>query len=121
MMSGMRERPAMNPALTRDQEDPTPNAYYGAFRYMNRMFEPKRVHRQEEISAIDLSDLSFEVCYLMRHLLILSHRYEDVLNAYPNLRGLEAAKFKVVIDPPLILTDPPCHSWAYFREKNIWL
>ena len=111
----------MNPALTQDQEDSTPDAYYSAYRYMDRMFEPKRVHRREEIAAIDLNGLSFEVCYLMRHLLILSGRYERVLRDYPNLRGLEAPNLKGVIDPPLVLTDPPRHVWSYFRKKNIWL
>ena len=111
----------MNSALTRDQEDPTPDAYYGAYRYMDRMFEPKRTHRSEEIAAIDLSKLSFEVQYLMRHLLILKRQYEQTLRDYPNLRGLEASKLKQVIDPPLVLTDPPRHTWSYFRKKGIWL
>ena len=111
----------LNPALTRDQGDPCPNAYYGAFRYMDRMFEKKRTHRREEIASIDLSDLSFQVKYLMRHSLILSGRYVDVLNEYPNLRGLEAPEFKKVIDPPLVLADPPRNSWAYFRKKGILL
>ena len=111
----------MNAALTRDQEEPTPNAYYSAYRYMDRMFEPKRTHRREEIAAIRLDDLSFEVQYLMRHLLILSRRYEQALNEYPNLRGLESPKLKEVIDPPLILSENPRHPWSYFREKGIWL
>lgn len=111
----------LHSALTRDQEEPTLNAYYGAFRYMDRMFETKRTHRREEIAAINLADLSFEVKYLMRHLLILSRRYERVLNEHPNLRGLEAPEFKKIIEPPLVLSDPPQHSWAYFRQKKIWL
>ena len=111
----------MNAALTRDQEEPTPDAYYGAYRYMDRMFEPKRAHRREEIAAIRLDDLSFEVQYLMRHLLILKRQYARTLRDYPNLRGLESPKLKEIIDPPLVLTDPPRHAWSYFRKKNIWL
>lgn len=111
----------LNPALTRDQSDPSPNAYYGAFRYMDRMFEPKRTHRHEEIASINLADLSFEIKYLMRHLLILQGRYKSALDEYPNLRGLEAPEFKIVIEPPLVLADPPDHAWSFFRKKGIWL
>lgn len=111
----------LNPALTRDQKEPTPNAYYSAYRYMDRMFEPKRTHRREEIASIRLADLSFEVQYLMRHLLILKRQYEQTLRDYPNLRGLESPKLKEVIDPPLILSDPPRNAWSYFRKKGIML
>lgn len=111
----------MHPVLLRDQtEGESPNTWYSIFRYMDRMFEPKRTHRQAEIAAIDLSVLSPRVRYLMRHLLILQGRYVETLWRYPNLRPLQD-EADVVLDEPIVLSDPPRHSWAYFKRKGIWL
>lgn len=122
MMEDMSEESqGVHPVLLRDQtEGESPDVWYSIYRYMDRMFEPKRVHRQAEIAAIDLSVLSPRVRYLMRHLLILQGRYVETLRRYPNLRPLQR-EADVVLDEPIVLADPPRHSWSYFKRKNIFL
>ncbi len=102
-------------------EGESPRRWYTLFRYSNRMFEPKRrPDRDSEIRAIDVEQLSFRARYLLRHTLILMGVYEDALNFYPNLRGLHTRALDT-LDEPVVLCDPPRHSWAYFSAKNIWL
>lgn len=109
-----------HPALTRDQvEGESPEVMYGAYRYLDRMFAERREHRRDEIASLDLTQLSPRVRYLMRHLLILQRRYREVLQAYPNLRPLHDER-DMVLDRPIVLADPPRHSWGYFRKKGIW-
>lgn len=103
-------------------EGETPNRWYALYRYLDRLFEPKRrPNRDDEIETIDLAQMSHRARYLMRHTLILKGAYKDALNRYPNLRGLHAPELRPIIDEPIVLTDPPQHPWSYFRKKNIWL
>ncbi|MGO1851849.1 MAG: hypothetical protein ACTH0V_00385 [Microbacteriaceae bacterium] len=111
---------APHPTLTRDQrEGESPDVMYGAYRYLDRLFAEQRPHRRDEIAALDVSQLSPRVRYLLRHLLILQRRYAQVLAEFPNLRPLHDER-GMVLDRPIVLADPPRHSWAYFREKGIW-
>lgn len=113
------EHMPVHPVLLRDQtegEDPT--VWRTAWRYMDRMFAERRDHRRVEIASIDLDALSPRMRYLMRHLLILQGRYRQMLDDFPNLRGLQQ---DTEIDRPIILSDPPRHTWSYFKRKGIWL
>lgn len=110
---------SVHPVLLRDQtEGENPTTWRTAWRYMDRMFAERRDHRRDEIASIDLDLLSPRMRYLMRHLLILQGRYEAMLNEHANLRGLQQ---NTEITEPIILTDPPRHTWRYFKEKGIWL
>lgn len=109
----------VHPVLLIDQTDgETPQNWYKAWRYLDRLFAERRDHRRDEIASIDLDLLSSRMRYLMRHLLILQGRYKVMLDTYPNLRGLQQ---DTTITEPIILTDPPRHTWSYFRRKGIWL
>lgn len=109
----------INPALLRDQsEGETPDNWYSAYRYMDRMFAEKREHRSEEIASLDPDRLSYRMRYLMKCLLVLQRRYRETLERYPNLQGLDEV---TTIDRPIVLSDPPRHSWSFFRRKGIWL
>lgn len=108
----------VSPVLLRDQSGETPESWYAAYRYMDRMFAERRDHRSEEIASLDLSLLSYRMKYLMKCLLVLQRRYAETLDRYPNLRGLDGV---TSIDEPIILSDPPRHAWAFFKRKGIWL
>lgn len=82
------------------------------------MFAERRDQRHDHIASIDLDLLSPRMRCLMRHLLIAQHRYRRMLDEPPNLRGLQQ---DTTIDRPIILSDPPRHTWAYFKRNGIWL
>lgn len=107
----------MHPVFTGDQPTETVNRMYALFRYVDRLFEPKR-HRDEEIAAIDLSLMTDRAQYLLRHTLILKRCYEDALNKHPNLRGLENVATPT---DPICLSDEPLGAWSYFTRKSILL
>lgn len=118
---GMTDSARINPVLVRDQtEGESPDVWYSIYRYMDRMFAERRPHRKPEIAALDLEKLSPRARYLMRNLLILQGRYVETLREFPNLRPLQG-EAGVVLDEPIVLADPPRHSWAFFRRKGIWL
>lgn len=110
----------MHPALLRDQSAPSADAYYGAWRYLDRIFERRRAEQHADtIAGIDLDQLSFEVQWIMRCNLILGGRYKEVLTAHPNLRPLATLERP---EAPIILTaDEPRHAWSYLRSQNIFL
>ena len=113
----------MHPILLRDQtEGESPEVWYSAYRYMDRMFSERRDHRVEEIASLDLSRLSLRMRYLMRNLLILQRRYAEMLDTYPNLRGLEDREVREMTpEPPILLTDPPRGTWSFLTRKGILL
>lgn len=108
----------MHPIFTRDlREGESPDVMYSIYRYIDRLFEPKR-HRDDEIAEIVLKLMSARARHLMRCTLILKRQYEDALNRFPNLRGLER---NVPIREPIWLSEEPKHSWSYFRKNGIYL
>lgn len=111
--------PRIHAVLTRDQTDPSPQALYGAWRMIDRIFETRRAAQHAAtIAALDLDQLSFEVQWIMRCNLILTGRYKEVLTQYPNLRPLAALERP---DAPIILSVEPKHAWSYLRSQNIFL
>lgn len=112
------------PLLTRDQrEGESPEMLYGIYRHLDRWFDASRRDRHAAtLARIDVDALSPRVRYLAWHLLVLGRQTRAVLDAFPNLRALaEQRHVPTPIDPPLVLTERPRHSWSYFREVGIWL
>lgn len=116
----MPHRP--HPSLTRDLDEgrETPEGMYAAYRYLDRLFADPRPHRRDELAALDPDQLSPRVRYLAWHILILQGRARRTIDDHPNLRPL-AREQRTVLDRPIVLSDPPRHSWAYFKRKGIWL
>lgn len=112
------------PTLTRDQrEGESPSVLYVAYRHLDRWFDASRRDRHTAtLSRIDVAVLSPRVRFLAWHLLVLSGQARPVLDAFPNLRPLAAQRHvPTPIDPPIVLSERPRHSWAYFRQVGIWL
>lgn len=110
--------------LTRDQrEGETPGALYGTWRHLDRWIDPRRRETHSDVlRSIDVSALSPRIRFLFWHTLVLSKQARSLLDGFPNLRPLAAQRSAPVpIDPPLILRDPPQHSWSYFHRVGIWL
>ncbi|WP_394941191.1 hypothetical protein [Psychromicrobium sp. YIM B11713] len=101
-----------------DQTSWSPGDFYALWRYLNRLFLNNRDRRVAEIDGLDLSRMSEETRYLMKHLLILQGRFELVLVRFPNLRGLEEVK---ELNHPLYLSEKPLLAHPYFTEVGIYL
>lgn len=102
----------------RDQAAYLPEDFQALWRYLNRMFINKRGLFSEEIASLDLSRMSEDTLYLMKHLLILQGLFEDRLTGFPNLAGLR--------DVPdggreILLSTEPTFVHDYFNEKGIYL
>lgn len=115
----IKERDPLQQLYYEPQDDWGPDDFYALYRYLDRLFSSTKEHREPEIRELDLDRMCAETRYLMRHLLILQSNLRRTLLKYPNLRGLarevEDAKL------PIVLRDPPRHSWEYFRRHDIWL
>lgn len=101
-----------------DQTSWSADDFYALWRYLNRLFLNNRDRRTEEIGGLDLSRMSEDTRYLMKHLLILQGRFELVLTRFPNLRDLEEVK---ELSHPLYLSDKPMLAHPYFTEVGIYL
>lgn len=112
------------PILTRDQrEGESSEVLYCVYRHLDRWFDASRRERHAAtLARIDVAALSPRVQFLAWHLLVLSGQARPVLDAFPNLRPLAAQRHvSTPIDPPLVLSERPRHSWAYFRSVGVWL
>lgn len=112
------------PLLSRDQrEGELPEVLYCIYRHLDRWFDASRRGRHADtLSRIDVAALSPRVRFLAWHLLVLSRQARPVLDAFPNLRSLSAERHaQTPIDPPLVLSEHPRHSWGYLRTVGIWL
>lgn len=110
----------MHKVLTRDlTEGESPRQMYALYRYIDRLFEPKR-DRAAEIAGIDLGSMSHRAKYLLKHTLILKRVYKSALDRHPNLRDLEQVGD---IEEPIFLTDPDRvrDTWTYLKRKRIRL
>ena len=100
------------------QDDWDPDDFYGLWRYLNRLFLNPRGVKTQEIHDLDLSRMSVDTLYLMKHLLILQGRYERYLDEYESLAPLR--------DVPengreIFLDDRPTLVHPYFTEHGIYL
>lgn len=110
--------------LARDQrEGETPYVLYSIYRHIDRWIDPRRRGTHADVlKSIDIPALSPRICFLFWHALVLSGQARPLLDDFPNLRPLAAQRnVAVPIEPPLLLRDPPRHSWSYFRRVGIWL
>ena len=113
-----------NAILTRDQrEGETPDTLYSTYRYLDRWLDSgKRERYSDTLASIEIDRLSPRVQYLFWHLLVLTRQARSVLGAFPNLRPLAAQRHvETPLDPPLVLSANPRHSWAYFTRVGIIL
>ncbi|MFV4912356.1 hypothetical protein PFZ49_02020 [Microbacterium lacticum] len=96
---------------------------YAAYRHLDRWFDASRRERHAAtLARIDVAALSPRVRFLAWHLLVLSGQARPVLDAFPNLRPLADERHTPTpIDPPLVLSEHPRHSWAYLRTVGILL
>lgn len=122
-----------------DQTDWATIDRQGLWRYLNRLFQSlgsapghgpkpgslsaqiqaKRTgKRDDEIAALDLSRMSDDTRYLIKHMLIRTGRYEMTLERFPNLRGLDEVG---VLDHLLVLDDDPSYVYPYYTEHGILL
>lgn len=122
-----------------DQSGWTPADWQGLWRYFNRLFQhigpteaalahpdalwariqARRVgRRDDELAAMDLSRMSEETRYLMKHMLIHTGRYEIALHKFPNLAGLAEVG---QLDHPLVLDEHPLLIYPYYTDKGILL
>lgn len=111
----------------------------GLWRYLNRLFlslgpsdeatpapdslsariQARRTgKRDDEIAALDLSRMSEDTRYLVKHMLIRSGRYETTLERFENLRGLDDVGS---LDHPLVLDDNPTYAYPYYTSVGILL
>lgn len=75
-------------------------------------------NRDEEIASLDLSRMSPETRYLLKHMLIHENRYELALERFPNLRGLDDVGD---LGHPIYLDEKPRYTFEYYTEKGIYL
>lgn len=122
-----------------DQSGWGPVEYQGLWRYLNRLFQfvgptpgllarpesraaqiqARRTGlRDEELAALDLSRMSEDTLYLMKHTLILQDRYALALEKFPNLRGLADVGD---LGHQLVLDENPTYAHPYFTEVGILL
>lgn len=74
--------------------------------------------RDDELSSLDLSRMTRQTWYLMRHLLIAQQRFEIALERFPNLRGL--ADVADLPEPLYLDRDPRC-SDDYLTRVGIYI
>lgn len=123
----------------RDQAGWEPGDFHVLWRYLNRLIlyvgptpemlaqpgsRPARIQtkrdgvRDEELAALDLSRMSPETRYLLKHMLITQRRYPLALRRFPNLAGLERVgelgHELQISSEPLLLDD-------YLTERGILL
>lgn len=74
--------------------------------------------RDDELDALDLSRMSEETRYLLKHMLIQMKRYDLALERFPNLRGLADVG---ELGHPLYLDQRPKYTYDYFTQVGIYL
>lgn len=130
---------AQQPPYYADQSDWTPVDWQGLWRYLNRLFghiaikaelarQPETLayqirarragSRDAELASLDLSRMSAETTYLMKHMLIHAGLYDIALAKFANLRGLEDVD---EIDHPIVLDENPTGIYPYYTDKGILL
>lgn len=93
-----------------EREDPTS--------YSARIAAKRAGVRDEEIRALDLSRMSEDTRYLLKHLLIRTGRYDTALERFENLRGLDDVGR---LDHEIRLSEHPRHLDRYLTEVGIHL
>lgn len=101
-----------------DQSSWTSDDYYALFRYLNRMLLNSRGAKTGEIAALDLSRTTLETRYLIKHMLLLTKRYERMLEEFPNLKPLDDVG---ELGHELVLDEDPTYAYPYFTERGILL
>lgn len=101
-----------------DQSDYGPTDFQMLWRYLNKVFLDVRGRRTAEIAAMDITRMSHETRYLIKHLLILQGRFEEYLTTYPNLADLREVGD---LDEPLVLSEHPTYWHDYFTKVGIIL
>lgn len=135
----MQSQPANIKIYYADQADWDMADWYTLWRYLNRLaqfvgpnaaqranpdklgaqIQARRMgRRDEELAALDLSQMSQKTQHLLKHILIQQKRYEDALTKFPNLESLRRAT------PPadfIVLADPPGLYHDVFTKARILL
>lgn len=95
-----------------------PDDFYGLWRYLNRLFLNQREVKTQEIRDLDLSRMSEDTLYLMKHLLIMQGRYEQYLAEYESLAPLREVPEN---GREIFLKARPTLVYPYFTEHGIYL
>lgn len=131
-----------------DQTGWQPVDYQGLWRYLNRLFQfierddtpvlatatptqtrkpdplttqirAKRAGRRDaELAALDLSRMSKNTRYLMKHMLINAGIFDRALELFPNLDGLREVG---ELDHLLVLDEQPTYVHPYYTQVGIIL
>lgn len=105
------------PIYYADQDGWAPVDFQALWRYLNKLFLDVKDRRTEEIAALDVSRMSRQTQYLIKHLLVLQGARERVLAINPALAAVE----KVELDQPLVLSNNPTYWHDYFTRVGIIL
>lgn len=74
--------------------------------------------RDDELASLDLELMSEDTRYLMKHILIHQTRYEQALERFPNLRGLEEVG---ELGHTIRLDANPRGTYPYYTKVGILL
>lgn len=97
---------------------PTPSAVARPESHSARIQARRSGKRDEELAALDLSRMSAETRYLLKHMLIQTDRYDLALTRFANLTALgEVGELGHV----LFLDEPPTLVHEYLTSVGIYL